>query len=133
MIYLFILVFFYFSYGEAAVRSMDGCFIFYFIFITVPSCLSYFWVARVKKIQEYDEARFNMLKVKILDAASAEKSKGKLYLEAILQNNVHLTVFIYEGVLYAAAFKYGGMSWKYVPFYPGEEEINYVHQLSKKY
>ncbi len=133
--FLFIVAWFYLVYSESPTGKMNGPFSALFIFVTLPSCFSYFWVARVRKISNFNVEQFQKLKKELMCASSHVKSRGKYFVEYMMVGNVHITVFVYENCLYASAFKYGPRRpwWYYVPIFTGEHEVDNIQQQASQY
>ncbi len=95
-------------------------------------CISYFVVARIFCIVQGNEVSIRHIKDYMQCNGYTLKNSGKYFVEAYLNNNnlliadTHVTVFEYEGMLYASAFKYGSWGWHYVPFYFGHDKVNEI-------
>ena len=139
VVFIFLLLISYASYGLGMLIDMEGFFTAYFIFLTLPSCLSYFWVARLRDLGEASNEQFNAIRAELIESAGRVKSRGKYYIEIMdgmkrgISRNTHTTIFLYNGRVYASAWKYGTRGWHYLPYFTGEDEIDELRRTKEKY
>lgn len=94
----------------------------------IGSALSYFFVARIICLGDSDAEQFDKIK-NHLDTRCTRKGIGKYYIEVYynpggsLSQDIHITAFLYNEKAYAAAWKYAGMGWHYVPFFSGKKLV----------